>query len=50
MPEYVTKTSNFVNTFLLKRSKKIKPLVGSKAADEQLKNQVPQAASLAVFD
>jgi hypothetical protein len=50
MPGYVAKTGGFVNTFLLKRSKNINPHAGSKAADEHLKNQAPQAASLTAFD
>jgi hypothetical protein len=50
MPELVAKRSNFVNTFFLKRSKKIKPHAGSKAADEHLKNLTPQVTSLTVFD
>jgi hypothetical protein len=50
MPGYVAKTDGFVNTFLLKRSKKINPHAGSKAADVQLKNPSLQAANLTVFD
>jgi hypothetical protein len=50
MPEYVAKRSNFVNTFFDKEVKKIKPQAGSKAADEQLKDQVLQVTNLAAFD
>jgi len=50
MPECIAKSIGFVNIFLRKRSKKIKPHAGSKAADEHLKNQAPQVTSLTVFD
>ena len=41
---------NYTFNELLKRSKNINSHAGSKAADEQLKNQAPQAASSTVFD
>jgi hypothetical protein len=50
MPGYIAKRSSFVNTFLLKKSKKINLRAGSKVADEHLKNQDPPAASPAVLD
>jgi hypothetical protein len=50
MPEYVAKRSSFVNTFLLKRSKKVNSRAGSKVADERLKNPAPQVTSSAAFD
>jgi hypothetical protein len=50
MPGYVAKRSDFVNTFFSKRSKKISLHACSKAVDEQLKNQVLQATSLAACD
>jgi hypothetical protein len=50
MPGYVAKRSVFVNTFLKKRSKLFSPHAGSKAADEQWQNQVPQVTNLTVFD
>jgi hypothetical protein len=50
MTGYVAKTDAFVNTFLLKRSKKINSHAGSKAVGEHLKNPSLQAASLTVWD
>jgi len=50
MPGYVAKRSVFVNTFLTKRSKLFNPHAGSKAADEQWKNQGQQVTNLTVSD
>jgi hypothetical protein len=50
MPCYVAKRSNFVNSFFHKRSKKIIPHAGSKAADEHLPNQGRPKASLTALD